>query len=60
MMDIIFEMAGWCKTVGDKFFATIGFDVETPEGIIAIAVGAVVLNLAGIFFGKMADKFNDK
>ena len=60
MMDIIFEIAAWCKTVGDKFFAMIGFDAETPEGIMAIAIGVIVLNLAGIIFGKMADKFNEK
>lgn len=59
-MDIIFGFVAWYKTVIDKFFAGIGFNAETTEGIMVIAIGAVVLNLAGIFFGKMADKFNDK
>jgi len=59
-MDIILGFVAWYKTVIDKFFSGIGFNAETTEGIMVIAIGAIVLNLAGIFFAKMADKFNEK
>ena len=59
-MDVIFEFAAWYKAVFDKFFAMIGFNVETAEGIIVIAIGIIVLHFAGSFFGELANRFNDK
>ena len=56
-MDMIFALAGTYKHFVDGLaLKYLGFNLDTPEGIIVVAVGAIGLHMLANLFSEIAHK----
>lgn len=58
-MEIIFAVASWYKGVFDRLFAMIGFQADTPEGIMILLGFSIASFYAGDYFERLAERLDD-
>ena len=59
-MDIIYSAAVWYNNTFNHLFALIGVDMETPEGIVILAVFIIVSHALGNYFHDLAERCADR
>ncbi len=59
-MDIIFAAAEWYMRIFDGFFAMVGLDTSTPEGMAVVMVAAVGFHLLGNRLSEVADRIGEE